>query len=59
MPSYSRCAKEGLVYIAIISPVNRQPSSYAKYTRANIRLSYDVYSVSNAKYARPITLNSL
>ena len=58
IPSYSYYAKEGLVYIIIALPVNRQPSSYIKYTRANMRLSYNVRSVSNAKYTHSITLNS-
>ena len=55
---YSRCVKEGLVYIALASPLSRQPSSYLECTKANIYLSYDVCSISNAKYTRPITLNS-
>jgi len=36
MPSYSCCAKEGLVYIVIALPINQQPSSCAKCTRANM-----------------------
>jgi len=51
-------AKEGLVYITLASPLFRQPSSYLEYTKANICLSYNIRSSSNAKYARPITLNS-
>ena len=51
MPIYSRCVLKGLVYIAIIAPLGRQPSSCAKYTKSNIRLSCDVRSVSNTKYA--------
>jgi len=55
----SRYAKEGLVYIALASPLSQQLSSYLECTKANIRLSYNVRSISNAKYTRPITLNSL
>jgi len=46
---YSYCAKEGLVYIAIVAPFGCQPSSYFKYTRLNIHSSYDVQSISNIK----------
>ena len=49
MPTYSYCMLKGLVYIAIIAPLGRQPSSYTKYTKLNIRLSCDVRSVFNAK----------
>jgi len=60
MPSScSYCAKEGLVYIVLVSPLSRQPSSYLECTKVNIYLSCDVRSISNAKYTRPITLNSL
>jgi len=59
MPSYSCYAKEGLVCIIIASPINRQPSFYAKCTRANMRSSYNVRSIFNAKYTRFIPLNSL
>jgi len=55
----SRCAKEGLVYITLASPLSRQPSFYLEYTKVNIYLSCDVRSIFNAKCARPITLNSL
>jgi len=55
----SRCAKEGLVCVALASPLFRQPSSYLKCTRANIRLSYDVRSSTNAKCVCPMTFNSL
>ena len=50
MPTYSHCVLKGLVYVIIIAPLGRQPSSYAKYTKLNIYLSYDVKSVSNTKY---------
>ena len=36
MPSYSHCLKAGLVYIAIMVLFSRQPSTYSKYTKANI-----------------------
>ena len=52
-------AKEGLVYITLASPLSQQPSSYLECTKANIRSSYNVRAVSNAKCARPMTLNSL
>ena len=50
MPTYSYCVLKGLVYITIIAPLGRQPSSYAKYIKLNIYLSYNVRSVFNAKY---------
>jgi len=55
---YSCYIKEGLVYVTLASPLSRQPSSYLKCTKANIRSSYDVRFISNAKYIYPITLNS-
>ena len=54
--TYSRYAEKKLVYITIASPSSRQPSSYAKYTKANIRSSYNVRSVSNTKYTRYLYL---
>jgi len=60
MPSpCSRCAKEGLVCVTLVSPLSRQPSSYLECTKANICSSYDVRSIFNAKYTYSITLNSL
>ena len=50
MPTCSCCAEKGLVYIAIIAFLGRQPFSYTKCTKSNIYLSCDVKSVSNAKY---------
>jgi len=47
---YSYCAKEGLVYVTIAAPSSRQPSFYSKCTQLNIRLSYDVRSISNIEY---------
>jgi hypothetical protein len=56
MPSYSRYIEKKLVYIAIAVLSSRQPSSYTKCTRVNIQSSYNVQSVSNAKYTRLIIL---
>ena len=50
MPTCSRCVLKGLVYIIIIAPLGRQPSSYAKCTKLNMCLFCDVRLVSNAKY---------
>jgi len=55
---YSRYIKEGLVYITLASPLSWQPSFYLECTKVNIYLFYNVRSISNAKYIRPITLNS-
>ena len=49
MPSCSRCEEKKLVYITIIAPFSRQPSSYIKCTKLNMRLSCNVKSVSNTK----------
>ena len=46
----SHYAKKGLVYIAIIIPFSCQPSSYSKYTKANIYSLCDVCLVSTNKY---------
>ena len=51
MPTYSRCVLKGLVYIIIIAPLGCQPSSYTKYTKLNMRSSYNIKLVFNAKYA--------
>jgi len=60
MPSpCSYYAKEGLVYVALASPLSWQPFSCLECTKANICLSYNVRSSINAKYTRPMTLNSL
>ena len=50
IPSYSYCNKKKLVYITIIAPFGRQPSSYFKCTKSNIRLSCNIKSVSDAEY---------
>ena len=51
MPTYSYCVLKGLVYIAIITSLSRQPSSYTKYIKLNMYSSYDVRLVFNTKYA--------
>ena len=51
MPTCFRYMLKGLVYIIIIAPLGRQPSSCTKYTKLNIRLSCDIRSVSNIKCA--------
>jgi hypothetical protein len=56
IPSCSYYKEKKLVYIAIAAPFSCQPSSYAKYTRANMQSSCNVQSVSNAKYTRLINL---
>jgi len=55
IPSYSRYIKKGLVYITIVAPSSRQPSSYTEYIRSNVRISYNVRSVSDTEYKRTIT----
>ena len=42
--------KKGLVYIIIIDLSGRQPSFYAKYTKLNTRILYDMRLVSLNKY---------
>ena len=49
MPIYSRYAEKGLVCIIIIASLGRQPFSYTKYTKSNMRSSCNVRSVSDAK----------
>ena len=51
MPTYSCYILKGLVYIIIIAPLGRQLFSYAKCIKLNMRLSYNIRLVSNAKYA--------
>ena len=51
MPTCSCCVLKGLVYIIIMAPLGRQPSSYAKYTKLNMHLSCDIRLVSNVEYA--------
>ena len=50
MSTYSCYIKKKLVYIAIIALFSRQPSSYIKYTKSNMYLSYNIKSASDAKY---------
>ena len=51
MPTYFYYVLKGLVYIAIMSPFGRELSFYAKCTKLNMRLSYNIRSISNIKYA--------
>jgi hypothetical protein len=55
MPAYSYYTKKGLVYIIITALSSCQPFSCSKYIKLNIHLSYNIYSVSNAKYIYLIT----
>ena len=59
MPTYSRYIEKGLVYITIIAPLGRQPSSYTKYTKLNIRSSCNIRLVFNTKYIFLIRLYTL
>ena len=49
MPTCSYCVLKGLVYIAIVALLGRQPSFYTKCTKLNMRSSCNVKLVSNAK----------
>ena len=51
MPSYSYCEEKKLVYVTIIAPFSRQPSSCIKCIKLNIHSSCNVKLVSDAKYA--------
>ena len=59
MPSYSYCNEKKLVCIIIVALFGRQPSSYFKCTKLNIRLSCNVKLVSNVEYLYFIHLYSL
>ena len=59
MPSYSYYKEKKLVYIIIIALFGYQPSFYIKCTKLNIYLSYNIKSVSNAKYLYLMRLYSL
>ena len=48
---YSYYIKKGLVYIIIINPFSRQPSFYAKYTKLNTYILYNMRLISLNKYA--------
>ena len=50
IPTYSRYVLKGLIYITIIVLSSYQPSSYTKYTKSNIRSSYNIQLVSTNKY---------
>jgi hypothetical protein len=50
MPSCSHCTEKELIYITIIALFSQQPSSYSKYIKLNIHLSYNIYSISDAEY---------
>ena len=49
MPSYSCCNEKKLVYIVIMAPSSRQPSSCFKCTKSNMHLSCNIRSVSDAE----------
>ena len=50
MPSCSYYVKKRLSYIIILTSFSCQPFSYTNCIKLNIRLSYNVKLVSNAKY---------
>ena len=50
MPTCFYYIEKGLIYIAIIAPLGRQPSFYTKCIKLNMRSSYNIRLVSNAKY---------
>ena len=56
MPSCSRCIKKGFTYVVIASPFSRQPLSYAKCTKANMRSLCNVHSVSDSECTHPMHL---
>ena len=58
IPLYSCCAKKELVYIIITAPFSHQPSSYSKYIKLNMCSSYNIKSVSDAKYTFLVYLTS-
>ena len=49
MPTYSYYAEKGLVYIIIITLSSRQPSSYTKCIKLNMRFFCNIYLVFNIK----------
>ena len=51
MPICSRCVLKKLVYIIIAALFSRQPSSYSKCTKSNMRLSCNIRLVSNTECA--------
>ena len=42
IPIYSYCAKKRLIYVVIAALSSCQPSSCFKYTRSNMRFSYNI-----------------
>ena len=59
MPSCSRYIERKLLYIIIIAPFSRQPSSCTKCTWANMRSFYDVRLIFNTKCTFPTRYYSL
>ena len=49
MPTYSYYMEKGLVYIIIIASLGCQPSFYIKYTKLNMRSSYNIRLIFNIK----------
>jgi hypothetical protein len=49
MPSCSYYTEKGLVYIIIIALSSRQLFFYSECIKLNIRLSCNIYSISNAE----------
>ena len=50
MPTYSCYTKKKLVCVIITAPSSRQPFSYSKCTKLNMRSFCNIKSVSNAEY---------
>ena len=50
IPTCSRCTEKKLIYIIIIAPFSRQPSSYSKCIKLNMCLSCDVRLVLDIEY---------
>ena len=50
IPIYSYYIEKKLVCVTIVAPFNCQPSTCSKYIKLNICSSYNVKSVSDAKY---------
>ena len=59
IPSYSRYKEKKLVYIIIAAPFSRQPFLYIECIKLNMRLSYNIKSVSDAEYLYLMRLYSL
>ena len=54
MPSCSYCEEKKLVYITIVAFFSRQPSSYIKYTKLNMCLSYNIKSRPSKSDSAPV-----